>query len=1042
MSRTFRIVLATTAALMLVALVAGGIVLWRLTDIAGAMAEGALAARGLEGASVKIERIGLDELRLGPIRLDAAGRVAARGAVVRYRLAHLLQGRLDGAEIEGLRLEARLTTEGVSLGPLDTLLAASVAVDAADGGGEPALALIGDVEMKDARVRLATPLGPLDLKADGRVSLTENLGTVVKARLGVDHAEASLVGDLAFAWASSAVNAAFDIHEGNSRAEQLSFDAIKARLRFEGPGFADGTLFADGWVRGLGSGTARLGDARLEATLAEGRLAGHFDLEGQEQTGVVLRLDIDTDDLRQADAGIRVAGDAASPGFKGTLPVDIAGQAGFYLEGGLASLKSAAAMFTDGAALAPEARFEAQLDAAFLDLALPASGSELSLAGTVDVAARDGTLSVVLTEPLSVEAAAGGRRHSLTLKPVDEKSPLLTLGPTLGDAYVLATLFEARPAGLPRLAGRVGGRALLDDGGRPFIEAAELNLATIRHRIDGLALALSGLNLKLAGALGALDGSLSAGLAVSGTGPGGVRLDGLRASLSGALSQRGQVVSFRPEACAGIKVRRLETAGLVLKPGPTKLCPPATGDGVAAQLDLAAKGGPKVKLRFNLTPGAFSLAEAGAGTGAVSWHGTLPRLALSAEGGLGAAAAGWRGSAEVKGGEVIADGLQLELGGIDLKAEFKTGGKVAEVSASLLGARLADRRRPQLFLPVGLAGKARLNGPRATFQLIADLAPGAAVEANGSHDLDAGRGVAALVLPAITLDPKGLALEKLTPLGVGLVTDVAGRIEADGRFAWSGDGLTSSGRVKVSNLSAATSVAQIAGVAGEARFSDLLALKTDKEQRLKIGFLDAGLPLTDGEIVYALDGDDTVRLLSARWPFAGGRIGAAGITIGFDGKVPDIDFGVDGIDLARLLKLADIAGLEGGGKLTGVIPLRMEKDGPAIRDAKVESMAGGNIRYHSAEAAAVLAQGGNSGEILAKALDDFQYSRLNFTFDGPLSGEIRARASLAGNNPGVYDGKRIELNVDLQGDLRDLVQSGSVINDLPENIRKRLAGGG
>ena len=52
--------------------------------------------------------------------------------------------------------------------------------------------------------------------------------------------------------------------------------------------------------------------------------------------------------------------------------------------------------------------------------------------------------------------------------------------------------------------------------------------------------------------------------------------------------------------------------------------------------------------------------------------------------------------------------------------------------------------------------------------------------------------------------------------------------------------------------------------------------------------------------------------------------------------------------------------------------------------------------------------------------------------------DITAKAKIEGANPALYDGKRIELNVSLQGALRDLLQSASVIQDLPGNIRDQV----
>ncbi len=1040
MSRFLRIFLASTAALLLAALVVGGFMLWRLTDIAGAMFEGALAARGFEHASVTVDRIGLDAVHFGAIRLDGKGDISASRTVIHFQPRRLLSGRLDGAEVEGLRLAARLTADGVSLGPIDALLAGGQTGESG-GGGSFTVNLIGKILLTEARVSLETPVGPLALTANGDVTLTENLGTIITAKLGAAHDQATLSGDLDLAVLGGAVNAAFQVHKAESWAPALSFAGASAQFRFVGPNLAAGTLQAEGRVTSLAVQGAPLGDVRLDASLKDGRLDGHLDLEGERETGAVVRLDIEADDLRRPEAEIRIAGEAASTGIKGNLPVGMSGQGGFRLVGNLSSFRAISAM-ASGAQLAPDARLRGRFDAAFLDVSVPETATDMSLAGAIEITVADGKLAVGIPAALSVDVTMPSRRrHAVTLRSRDDKQPALVMGPTLGDAYVIGVGFQARPDGLPTVSGHVDARVTLDAAGQAILETAEVVIDAVRQRYGNLDLALSGATLAISSASGGFDGSLKGRLALSGTMPGDIGVDAMRIDFAGDLSQRGDLYTFRPQACAGLKLKRLLLAGVALSPGPMQVCPPSVGGGVAARVDLAADGGPMAELRFSLTSSAFSGAPAGTrSTATAAWHGTTPRVSVAVWGGLDGR--GWRGKVEAGGGEIIADDLLIGASGLELYVEFDAGKKGTRAAARLNGLNITDRRRQKLFLPLGFSGTGSLAGQGAKFELAAKLAPDVVLSVKGTHDLAHGRGEAMFVLPPVTLAPTGFSINKLTPLAAGVLTDVAGRVEADGQFAWSARGITSSGRLAVKDLAAGMSQAQFAGIEGELRFSDILALKTDKEQTLRIGFLDAGIPLVGGEIVYAMDGDDAIKVISAQWPFAGGRIGAANVTVGFDGAVPDITFGVDGIDTAELLKLADIAGLQGGGRLSGSIPLRMEKDGPAIRGARVASTGGGTVRYRSAEAGAVLAQGGNSGEILAKALNDFRYSRLEFTFDGPLSGEIRARVALAGNNPAVYDGKRIELNVDLQGDLRDLVQSGSVIKDLPENIRRRITGGG
>ena len=142
----------------------------------------------------------------------------------------------------------------------------------------------------------------------------------------------------------------------------------------------------------------------------------------------------------------------------------------------------------------------------------------------------------------------------------------------------------------------------------------------------------------------------------------------------------------------------------------------------------------------------------------------------------------------------------------------------------------------------------------------------------------------------------------------------------------------------------------------------------------------------------------------------------------------------------KLPRSIDIENLEAEGRLEGSVPIRITDTGPIIDNARIWTNTPDVLRFRSEEAVKSLKQSGEMAELVVKALANFQYSDIDVSLDGPLSGDITATAKIKGANPDLYDGKKIELNVNLHGALRDLMQNASVLKDLSETIRNRVQG--
>lgn len=272
------------------------------------------------------------------------------------------------------------------------------------------------------------------------------------------------------------------------------------------------------------------------------------------------------------------------------------------------------------------------------------------------------------------------------------------------------------------------------------------------------------------------------------------------------------------------------------------------------------------------------------------------------------------------------------------------------------------------------------------------------------------------------------------------MADVSGAVTAGTRVNWSGARMTSTGSIGFADLDFGTTPAAFSGVNGTIIFDDLLELKSKGEQTLKIGLVDAGLPLWSGDVRFDLPGIGSLNILSAAWPLAGGTISFRDVNIPFDNIPTSFVATIKSLDAKEIARSIDIEDLEAEGRLEGSVPIRIDDTGPVIDNARIWTNTPGVLRFCSGAAVKSLKQSGEMAELVAKALANFQYSDNDVSLDGPLSGNITATAKIKGANPDLFDGKKIELNVNLHGALRVLVQSVSVFKDLPETIRDRVQG--
>lgn len=862
------------------------------------------------------------------------------------------------ARVGTLRVRGRIVNGTLSLGSLDRLMPPP--------SGKPFTLPRLHVDIADARLRLESSAGVVDLGLRGHGLLTDGFvgalrvqgqrlrvvdctldGLAAQMQLRIQRGAPRLAGP-----AAAAQVACRDV--------RVSQPHIDVRVALD-PGFTR-------W-----QGNASLGALALAAPFGRvGSLGGGIDFTGDHmraEGSVALRSE--RLNLPQ--------GKAASAAVSGRYSIG----SGLEFHGD-AAVKGAAAA---PAQLAAIAAYEAA------GQGTPAEPLARQLAQALRAAARrfDGKATV--------DFRLGDRDAALRLRQLDLAAPSgahMRFGQGTGLGYALAD-------GAIDLAGKL----VLGGGGLPDM-AFQLARSPETGALHGSGRVLPYAAGDAHMALSAIEFALRAGAGevrstatLSGPLHGG-RVEGLSMPLLARWDAGTLTVN---PGCARLAFSRIIAAGMVLNAGRISLCPlgPAmvqwrgkrmAGGFRATRIDLAGTmGGSPLRLssggaEIDLGTGRFGIRSAAVRAG----EGAATRLDI----GL------LRGSIEAGPGGTF-EGLSGQIGAVPLVlSQGKGKWQMAQGDLSLLGGFLLSDAAPSpRFVPVAAPnGRLRLHGGVIDAQ--ADLAATKRQVSIGKvtigHDLANGAGWAVLDVPGIRFHTEGLQPNDLTPLTYGVIADVDGLVSGHGRFAWSGDAVTSSGSFTATDMALAAAFGPVQGLTTQVDFTDLLNVRTGTAQVARVAEINPGVSVRDGVFRYQLLDSRRVAVEGARWPFAGGELILDPTILDFnDAGERRMTFHVKGVDAALFLKEMAFDNLDATGVFDGTLPMIFDANGGRIEGGELRARAGGHIAYVGEVSQRNLGVWGNMAFQALKSLD---YKNLTLRMNGPLAGEMITDIRFSGLSQG------------------------------------------
>ena len=189
--------------------------------------------------------------------------------------------------------------------------------------------------------------------------------------------------------------------------------------------------------------------------------------------------------------------------------------------------------------------------------------------------------------------------------------------------------------------------------------------------------------------------------------------------------------------------------------------------------------------------------------------------------------------------------------------------KIFGAKLNLTKGELFDHRRLLRFTPIAVRGLAGHRLGSVDFKGYIGFVDGPEAQIDARHRFQNDRGHFEIKLPRWAILPGKAQPQDLIPLLRGHEADVSGAVTADARVNWSGARMTSTGSIGFADLDFGTTPAAFSGINGTIIFDGLLELKPKGEQTLKIGLVDAGLPLRSGDVRFDLPGNGSLNILSA-----------------------------------------------------------------------------------------------------------------------------------------------------------------------------------
>jgi len=172
--------------------------------------------------------------------------------------------------------------------------------------------------------------------------------------------------------------------------------------------------------------------------------------------------------------------------------------------------------------------------------------------------------------------------------------------------------------------------------------------------------------------------------------------------------------------------------------------------------------------------------------------------------------------------------------------------------------------------------------------------------------------------------------------------------------------------------------------------------------------------------------DNDLTLEKATLPVFGGVVEVLPNTVILDQRPIHLTLGVQNVDLSQLLASLNYPALSGTGTISGKLPLRLTADAIELEGGTLEGTRPGVLQYQGPVS--------DDENLAFKALRNLVYHSLQAEVNYHPNGDYHLGLRLEGRNPGVLSGHPLAFNLNLSGQLPELLRKGIREGDFERSI--------
>ena len=161
--------------------------------------------------------------------------------------------------------------------------------------------------------------------------------------------------------------------------------------------------------------------------------------------------------------------------------------------------------------------------------------------------------------------------------------------------------------------------------------------------------------------------------------------------------------------------------------------------------------------------------------------------------------------------------------------------------------------------------------------------------------------------------------------------------------------------------------------------------------------------------------------------------------IRYDSRKEVNAFGVrlDHLQLSQIAAIEESAGVKATGLLDGMLPVVLTREGPMVPGGNLFARDPGGVIRYQGDSADALAQSDQSVGMAMKLLQNFEYDQLQSGVQYQPDGQLNLSLQFQGKNPDFFGGQATHLNVNLDYNLLDLLESLRISNEVIETIEQK-----